>query len=109
MGLLHDIGKIGVPDYIINKTERLTDDEYMTIKSHPVIGAEVLHDMTEQLRQIIHSESENFGTQSSWNNTSYREPQQMYAGQNKQPVNFRIPVPEDDRADSEESSMPKFS
>ena len=57
--LLHDIGKIGVPDYIINKTERLTDDEYMTIKSHPVIGAEVLHDMTEQLRQIIHSEPEN--------------------------------------------------
>ena len=47
MGLLHDIGKIGVPDYIINKTDRLTDDEYSTIKSHPEIGAEVLQDITE--------------------------------------------------------------
>ncbi len=47
MGLLHDIGKIGVPDYIINKTDRLTDDEFKTIKSHPEIGAEVLEDITE--------------------------------------------------------------
>ena len=47
MGLLHDIGKIGVPDYIINKTERLTHDEYSTIKTHPEIGAEVLQDITE--------------------------------------------------------------
>lgn len=47
MGLLHDIGKIGVPDYIINKTDRLTDEEFKTIKSHPEIGAEVLEDITE--------------------------------------------------------------
>lgn len=47
MGLLHDIGKIGVPDHIINKTSRLTDEEFSTIKSHPVIGAEVLQDITE--------------------------------------------------------------
>lgn len=47
MGLLHDIGKIGVPDYIINKTDKLTDDEFSTIKTHPEIGAEVLQDITE--------------------------------------------------------------
>lgn len=47
MGLLHDIGKIGVPDYIINKTDRLTDEEFSTIKTHPEIGAEVLQDITE--------------------------------------------------------------
>ncbi len=47
MGLLHDIGKIGVPDYIINKTDKLTDEEFSTIKSHPEIGAEVLQDITE--------------------------------------------------------------
>ena len=47
MGMLHDIGKIGVPDTIINKTSRLTDEEYETIKTHPVIGAEVLQTITE--------------------------------------------------------------
>lgn len=47
MGMLHDIGKIGVPDSIINKTSHLTDEEYETIKTHPVIGAEVLQTITE--------------------------------------------------------------
>ncbi len=47
MGLLHDIGKIGIPDYIINKTGKLTDEEYAIIKTHPVIGAEVLKKITE--------------------------------------------------------------
>lgn len=47
MGLLHDIGKIGVPDTIINKTAKLTDEEYEKIKMHPVIGAEVLQEITE--------------------------------------------------------------
>lgn len=47
IGLLHDIGKIGVPDEIINKTSRLTDEEYAVIKTHPVIGAEILSNMSE--------------------------------------------------------------
>ena len=42
MGLLHDIGKIGVPEAIINKTTRLTDYEYSQIKQHTVIGSEIL-------------------------------------------------------------------
>ncbi|MBP3780698.1 MAG: response regulator, partial [Selenomonas sp.] len=42
MGLLHDIGKIGVPEAIINKTSRLTDDEYDKIQQHTVIGSEIL-------------------------------------------------------------------
>lgn len=42
MGLLHDIGKIGIPDSIINKPGRLTTEEFAVIKSHPVIGADVL-------------------------------------------------------------------
>ena len=41
-GLFHDIGKIGVPDSILLKTERLTDDEYSEIKNHPSIGAHIL-------------------------------------------------------------------
>ena len=47
MGLLHDIGKIGVPDLIINKTGNLTDEEFDIIKSHTKIGAEILKNITE--------------------------------------------------------------
>ena len=47
MGLLHDIGKIGIPLEIINKTSRLTDEEYSTIKSHTVIGANILQTIVE--------------------------------------------------------------
>ena len=41
-GLFHDIGKIGIPDKILLKTEKLTDDEYSEIKNHPSIGAHIL-------------------------------------------------------------------
>ncbi len=47
MGLLHDIGKIGVPEAIINKTTRLTDVEYGQIKQHTVIGSEILELIAE--------------------------------------------------------------
>lgn len=47
MGLLHDIGKIGVPGAIINKEGRLTDEEYRIIKKHPEIGAEILATISE--------------------------------------------------------------
>ena len=40
--LLHDIGKIGVPDSILNNPKRLTDAEYEIIKSHTTTGAEIL-------------------------------------------------------------------
>ena len=45
-GLFHDIGKIGIPDKILLKTEKLTDDEYSEIKNHPSIGAHILGDAT---------------------------------------------------------------
>ena len=41
-GLFHDIGKIGIPDSILRKESRLTDDEYSEIKKHPAIGAHIL-------------------------------------------------------------------
>lgn len=47
IGLLHDVGKIGVPDSIINKESRLTDEEYEIIKQHPVIGHNILNKITE--------------------------------------------------------------
>jgi diguanylate cyclase (GGDEF)-like protein/putative nucleotidyltransferase with HDIG domain len=40
--LLHDIGKLGVPEYVLLKPGRLTDDEFAKIKKHPEIGAAIL-------------------------------------------------------------------
>ncbi len=45
-GLFHDIGKIGVPDSILLKESKLTDDEYSQIKNHPSIGAHILSTAT---------------------------------------------------------------
>lgn len=47
IAMLHDIGKIGIPDAIINKTSKLSDEEYDTIKTHPGIGAEILKNISE--------------------------------------------------------------
>jgi putative nucleotidyltransferase with HDIG domain len=51
-GLLHDIGKIGVPEHVLCKTGRLTAEEYECIKRHPTIGAKILQDI-RQLDEII--------------------------------------------------------
>ena len=45
-GLFHDIGKIGVPDSILQKESKLTDDEYSEIKNHPAIGVHILSTAT---------------------------------------------------------------
>lgn len=47
MGLLHDIGKIGVQESIINKKGSLTDEEFENIKSHTMIGWDILKTITE--------------------------------------------------------------
>ncbi len=41
-GMLHDIGKIGIPDSILLKPSKLSDDEWVRMKSHPEIGARIL-------------------------------------------------------------------
>lgn len=46
MALLHDIGKIGIPDAILNKPGKLTDEEYEIMKSHVIKGGEILKDFT---------------------------------------------------------------
>ena len=43
-GLLHDLGKMGIPNKILDKPGKLTDEEFVTIKSHPQIGASILMD-----------------------------------------------------------------
>ncbi len=47
MGLLHDIGKIGIPDAITSKSENLLENEYDLMKKHPMIGAKILQNVTE--------------------------------------------------------------
>ncbi|MBQ3784057.1 MAG: HD-GYP domain-containing protein [Lachnospiraceae bacterium] len=46
MALMHDIGKIGVPDAILNKHGQLTDEEFPLMKMHPLIGGRILKDLT---------------------------------------------------------------
>lgn len=43
--LLHDIGKIGIPDSILKKPGKFTDEEYEIMKTHTTVGAEILSDM----------------------------------------------------------------
>ena len=47
LGLLHDIGKIGIPEEIINKTGKLTPEEFEKVKEHTVIGWDILKTMDE--------------------------------------------------------------
>lgn len=42
IGKMHDIGKIGVPDKVLNKNGRLTDEEYELMKKHTVIGSDII-------------------------------------------------------------------
>jgi HD-GYP domain-containing protein (c-di-GMP phosphodiesterase class II) len=51
-GLLHDVGKIGVPEGVLTKPGRLTDAEFDAIKKHPAIGAQILGNI-KQLQDII--------------------------------------------------------
>ena len=46
-GLLHDVGKIGVPDAVLLKADRLTRDERMTMNAHPVLGAQIISPVTK--------------------------------------------------------------
>jgi putative nucleotidyltransferase with HDIG domain len=46
-GLLHDVGKIGVPDHVLLKPDRLTREERQLMNSHPVLGAEIIAKVTK--------------------------------------------------------------
>ena len=45
--LLHDVGKIGIPDYIINKAGKLNDEEFSEIRKHPEIGRQILQNIIQ--------------------------------------------------------------
>ena len=51
-GLLHDVGKIGIDDRVLNKGDVLTDEEFEEMKRHPVIGAEIMASI-DQLQPLL--------------------------------------------------------
>lgn len=59
-GFLHDLGKIGVPDAILNKPGKLTDDEYAVIKTHPDVGQRLLqsHPLAGLVMEAVHAHHE---------------------------------------------------
>ena len=61
-GLFHDIGKIGIPDAILLKNTKLTDDEYSEIKNHPAIGKHILSNakIFENLVPIVYHHHEKY-------------------------------------------------
>ncbi len=66
-GLMHDIGKIGISDSILNKEERLTPEEYDEIKKHPEIGYRILSSVNEfsELSEFVLEHHE------KWDGTGY--------------------------------------
>ncbi len=60
--ILHDIGKIGISEAILNKPGRLTEEEFMIIKTHSTLGAEMILEIPflEQTRQVILHHHERF-------------------------------------------------
>jgi putative nucleotidyltransferase with HDIG domain len=65
--LLHDIGKIGVPDAILHKPAGLTDEEWLVMRQHPEIGARMIEDvdaLRETRRIILHHHER-------WDGTGY--------------------------------------
>ena len=52
---MHDIGKIGIPDHIMLKPGKLTDEEFAVMKTHPEIGAEILGEADSDLLRIAKS------------------------------------------------------
>ena len=58
----HDIGKIGIPDNILLKTTRLTDDEYQVIKTHPTIAANIfsVSDIYKDIYPIMYYHHERY-------------------------------------------------
>ncbi len=65
--LLHDVGKLSVPDSILNKPSELTPDEFAIMRSHPVIGAKILEDIVHLRAAIPYIRSHH----ERWDGTGY--------------------------------------
>ena len=61
-GLLHDVGKIGVPDAVLLKQDRLNREERMLMNAHPVLGAQIIAPVTSSHRNCRSSATTTSGT-----------------------------------------------
>ncbi|MBM4112374.1 MAG: HD domain-containing protein [Phycisphaerae bacterium] len=68
-GLVHDIGKIGVPESVLRKPGRLTDEEFSQISAHPAIGREILRDIP-QMHDVLPGVYEHH---EKWDGSGYPE------------------------------------
>jgi cyclic di-GMP phosphodiesterase len=66
---LHDIGKIGVPDSVLNKSGRLTSEEFELIKSHTVIGQQILDSDRHEVLRVAGRIAR--GHHEKWDGTGY--------------------------------------
>ena len=66
---MHDIGKIGIPDRILLKPDRLTGSEFETIKSHTTIGASILSNSRAEVLTVAHDIA--LTHHEKWNGTGY--------------------------------------
>ena len=64
-GILHDVGKIGIPDSILSKPGPLTPEEWSIVRQHPVIGANIMKDasfLEESKKLVLHHHEKYDGT-----------------------------------------------
>jgi len=66
---MHDIGKIGIPDRILMKKDKLTKSEYAVMKTHTLIGAQILDGSQSEILQIAHNIA--LSHHEKWNGQGY--------------------------------------
>ncbi len=66
---MHDIGKIGIPDFILNKPGKLTNEEFEVIKTHTTIGANILNNSKSEILQV--AEKIAISHHEKWNGKGY--------------------------------------
>ncbi|TGM03646.1 response regulator [Leptospira barantonii] len=66
---MHDIGKIGIPDHILQKQGKLTPEEWAVMQKHPAIGAEIIGDHDSRLLQLAKTIAQNH--HEKWNGSGY--------------------------------------
>ncbi|MHB8763311.1 MAG: HD-GYP domain-containing protein, partial [Deferrisomatales bacterium] len=61
-GILHDVGKIGVPELVLNKPGRLSDEEFAQIQRHPAVGVEIVREIgaMQETLPVIRAHHERF-------------------------------------------------
>ena len=71
---LHDIGKISIPDSILNKPDKLTDEEFAIIQTHPAVGKRMIEQMTDRTGEALFLENAKLFAEfhhEKWNGKGY--------------------------------------